>query len=96
MAILYISEYSDSGFISGPVAVGKEPAHTNQAVTFTTSTQSAAFKKNTRLVRLHTDTACFYKFGSNPTAVTVTDAKMATNQTEYFQVKSGDKVTTVT
>jgi hypothetical protein len=96
MGIVFISEYADSGFVTGPVAVGKEPAISNQLVTSAVGTaQSAAFKSNTRLVRVHTDTAIYYRFGTNPTAVTATDAKMAANQTEYFQVMPGDKIAVI-
>jgi hypothetical protein len=93
MAILFITEYAEP---SQPTAtLGPEPG-TNQIVTFTTSTQSTAFKSNTTMVRLHTDTNCFIKFGLNPTAVTATDARMAAGQTEYFKVLPGYKVAAVT
>jgi hypothetical protein len=94
MAVLYISEYTQNT-IDLPV-VASEPSTASQAVTFTTSTQSAAFRNDTRLVRLHTDTNCFVKFGTNPTATTATDARMAANQTEYFRVFPGHKVAAVT
>jgi len=97
MALLYISEYADSGFISGAVAVGKEPSTGNQTIVVGAgSLQSTAFKSNTRLVRIHNDSTspCAYRFGTNPTAV-VGDARMAANQTEYFQVMPGDKVAVI-
>jgi hypothetical protein len=95
MAVLFIAEYADSGFITGPVAVGKEPAHTNQTVAIGAgSVQSNAFKSNTLLVRLHSDVICSIAFGDNPTA-SATSARMAANQTEYFQVKPGQKVAVI-
>jgi len=96
MAVLYISEYAESGHITGPVAVGAEPAIFNQTVTVTSSSaQSIVFKTNTRLVRLHTDVPCAIRFGSNPTAG-ATDARLAANQTEYFQVAPVSKVAVIT
>jgi hypothetical protein len=94
MAVLYISEYTEASQFAP--TLGPEPALVNQAVTFTTSTQSAAFSRNTTMVRLHADTACFIKFGLNPTATTATDARMAAGQTEYFKVLPGYKVAAVT
>lgn len=70
-----------------PVAYA--PAIQNNNVTIGGATQSAVFAPNTTLVRLHADTVCFVKFGTNPTAVTATDARMAANQTEYFYVTAG-------
>ena len=89
MATLYITEYADSGFISGPVAVAKEPRITSQTVEIAAgSAQSAAFNSATRLVRLHTDAICSVDFGTDPTAVE-TESRMAANQTEYFAVPHG-------
>lgn len=70
-----------------PVAFA--PAIVNNNVTVGAEAKSAAFGINTKLVRLHTDTVCFIKFGTAPTAVTATDARMAANQTEYFAVQPG-------
>jgi hypothetical protein len=96
MAKLYVTEYADSGFLAGPVAVGKAPAITDQTVAIGgTTTQSSAFANNTRLVRLHTDAICSIQIASNPTATTST-ARMAANQTEYFQVTPGHKVAVIT
>lgn len=66
------------------------PAIANNNVTIGGAAQSNAFATNTRLVRLHADTICYVKFGTNPTAVTATDARLAANQTEYFAVQPGD------
>ena len=96
MAVLYISEYVDAGFIGGPQAVAAEPALVNQTVAIGgTSTASSAFNSATRLVRLHTDAICSIKFGTAPTAVATT-ARLAANQTEYFQVRGGEKVAVIT
>jgi len=93
MAVLYISEYSID---SQPTpTVGQEPAMASQTVAIGAgSVQSAAFNSGTRLVRLHTDLACSVSFGLNPTA-TVTTARLAIGQTEYFKVIPGHKVAVI-
>jgi hypothetical protein len=92
VSLLYVTEYAES---SHPEAtVGPEPG-TNQVVNYAGgTTQSTAFKSNTTMVRLHTDSICSYKFGINPTATT-TEARMAAGQTEYFRVLPGNKVAAV-
>jgi len=96
MATLYITEFADSGFLTGPVAVARGPAIAEQTVAIAAGTaQSTAFQNNTRLVRLHTDAICSVAFGSNPTA-TAAKARMAANQTEYYQVTPGSKVAVIT
>ena len=95
MSTLYISEYTQNS-IDVPTLV-MEPSTASQAVTFTaTAGQSTAFRTDTRMVRLHTDGICSYKFGTNPTAVANTDARMAANQTEYFKVMPTFRVSAVT
>lgn len=94
MAILYISEYTQQQ-ISQPT-VGTEPSVANQAVTFTgTPGQSAAFRSDTKMVRIHPDGICSIKFGTNPTAAT-TDARMVAGQTEYFLISPGYKISAIT
>lgn len=90
MGILYITEYADVGRDqNGNLApVAMLPPLNQQAITFTTSTQSAVLNAQTRLVRLHTDSICSFRAAVNPTAVT-TDARLAANQTEYFAVPPG-------
>lgn len=90
MGILYITEYADEGKDqNGNLApVAMLPPLAQQAITFTTSTQSAVLNAQTRLVRLHTDSICSFRAAVNPTAVT-TDARMAAGQTEYFAVPPG-------
>ena len=90
MGILYITEFADEGRdANGNLApVAMMPPIAQQAITFTTSTQSAVLNAQTRLVRLHTDSICSVRAAVNPTAVT-TDARLAANQTEYFAVPAG-------
>lgn len=98
MAVLYIQEYSRiAGDADGHhVQAGFEPAVTSQAVTFTTTTQSAAFNTATKFIRVFSDTACYVKFGSNPTATTATDMPLAANTAEFFAVVAGQKIAAVT
>lgn len=81
MAKLYVTEYTGVG----PDGIANEPELTTQVVTFTTTTQSAAFSASTSLVRIHTDAICSILFGTNPTATTSTK-RMVAGQTEYFRV----------
>jgi len=88
MAKLYITEYGATITPSAPDLVA-EPVIVDQTpVTYSTSTQSAAFSNLTTIVRLHTDSICSVAFGTNPTATT-SNRRMAANQTEYFVVPQG-------
>lgn len=98
MATLYVSEYADVGRYGGLIPVGAEPSVADQTVTFTaTPGQSAAFKNNTTMVRIHTDGICSILFGANPTAAT-TNKRLTAGQTEYFVVPTGQsyKVSAIT
>lgn len=101
MANLYITEYAQIGVdsISRGVMSPQEPPLAEQVVSFTTSTQSAAFNADTRLVRIHTDAACHILFGANPTATT-SKQKLIAGQTQFHAVRpdqiSGLKVAAVT
>lgn len=97
MATLFVSEYGSVGLTlnGGNVAAGKEPRLAAQSVAVgVASAQSDAFQDNTRFIRVHTDVACYYKIGSNPTAV-ATEGRLAANQTEYFGVNGGDKIAVI-
>lgn len=97
MALAYIEEYERLAPDGDgkPSQIAWQPAVTTQRVSFTTTTQSAAFNGRTRFIRIHTDSICSYVFGSNPTATTSTP-RMAAGQTEYFGVRPTDKVAFVT
>jgi hypothetical protein len=93
MAVLYISEYTEGSQFAP--TLGNEPAIAQQTVAIGVgSVQSAAFGRNTTVVRLHTDLGCSIRFGTNPTATTG-HARMALGQTEYFKVLPGDKVAVI-
>lgn len=89
MSTMYISEYPDAGYASSGSSLGVEPALADQAVSFTgTPGASAAFKNNTKLVRIHVDGIASILFGTAPTAAT-TNKRMAASTTEYFLVPPG-------
>lgn len=89
----YISGFT--GILGGrgtnmQVAYGETEEQT--VTTSGSSVQSTVFGTATRVIRVHTDTACNIKIGSNPTAA-ATSMKMAANTTEYFGVNGGtDKI----
>jgi hypothetical protein len=62
-----------------------------QAVTFTTSTQSAAFGAFTAVIRVIATADVFLAFGASPTATAVA-VKVPANTVEYFGVYAGEKV----
>lgn len=86
MAILFISEYAKKATDQRghQVEAGEEPALTHQKVTFTTTTQSAAFNNDTAFIRAISDTDCYLLFGENPTAVTATNILLKANTVEFF------------
>jgi hypothetical protein len=88
MAKLYITEYTGTITPAAPDIVAEPAAVDQTPVTYSTSTQSAAFGSTTSIVRLHTDSICSVAFGTNPTATT-SNRRMAANQTEYFIVPTG-------
>lgn len=96
MGILYIREYTDAAVEAGNgVPVMCEPGTDQSPITYSTTTQSAAFGTNTKFVRVHTDSICSIVFGANPTATT-NAARMTAGSTEYFSVIAGQKVAAIT
>jgi hypothetical protein len=97
MAKLWITEYTelprDAGLATPQIA--STPSITTQVVTFTTSTQSAAFNASTKFVRIISDANCHLLFGANPTATT-SSMRMVADAAEYFGVVAGQKVAAVT
>ena len=104
MSNLYISEYASTGMYGGNVGVGFEPCIDQTPIAMTASSaQSTAFNTRTSMVRLHVDTATTSSagsvlFGTNPTAVTGVNKRLAAGQTEYFMIPQGQayKVAVVT
>ena len=88
MATLYVTEY---GTIAGLPATANgqvplEPPLADYIVSIPGT--SPAFQPTTRMVRLNCDATCSVLFGQNPSANT-SNARMATNQTEFRGVPEG-------
>lgn len=92
MAVISISEYGYSfGQPRDNYAIPSEPVVADQKVTYTSSTQSAAFNDSTKYIRMAPDATCFVLFGSSPTAL-ATSQKLFGGQEYYRRVLAGDKV----
>jgi hypothetical protein len=84
MAKLYITEFAGTAYQPGNATQAPlVPPIAEQAVTFTTTTASAAFNNATRLVRLVADAACRIEWGTAPTA-DANNMLMAANAPEFF------------
>lgn len=95
MAKLYIREYSDvAQTVRGAAPVGKEPGTDQAPLTINTEVKSAAFAATTVMIRVHVDAICSILIDSAPTATT-SSARMAANQTEYFGVTAGHKLSVI-
>jgi len=95
MAILYIAEFAEMEI--GPAGrVGQMPmqpplAEQTVAIGASSTQCTNPFNAQTRFVRLHSDVAAQYLFGTNPTALKDANgsARMAAGQTEYHGVPKG-------
>lgn len=90
MATLWIREYSGSSDLPVPVEPG-----TDQTVTFTTTTQSAAFAARTGLISIIADAAFHYVVGDSPTATT-SNLKVPADMLMTIKVTAGQKIAAVT
>jgi len=98
MTIAYVTEHNQlaKDTVRGPLLVG-EGAGTEQVVNYTAgATQSSPFGADTHIIRFHTDAACHIAFGTNPTAAAATSRRLAANQTEFFHVTPGEKISIIT
>ena len=92
-----VAEYRTIALI-GPTGVPMAQGNSvvvayNLTVTSVTQT-STTFSPATRMIRVHTDTAVAFRIGTNATA-TATDSRMSANQTEYFGVVPGDRISII-
>jgi len=97
-AKLYLTEFESLNEYQ-VAGAGAQIAHcpplVSQVVNFgATSTLSAPFGPTSRVLRVHTDTACCLCIGTSAAPVAVAGVsgvfRMAASQTEYFKVKPGD------
>lgn len=98
MSNLYITEYENPHSALGyPMPVATQDGNSTDQTPLDYSggaAASAAFGARTTFIRLHTDAICSIAFGKAPTATT-SNRRMAANQTEYYFVRPGDKVSAV-
>lgn len=97
MPTLYITEFKEmpnNRDIKNFPQAAMLPALTTQAVSFTTSTASAAFGVDTRFVRIQADADCHIKGGTDPTATT-SDLPLVAGAPEYFGVTPGQKIAAI-
>jgi hypothetical protein len=96
MASLYITEYS--GTASQQTQIAMTPAVAHQKLAIGSETDSAAFNINTRFIRVHVDAICSILIENVETAATATTSmtRMAADQTEYFGVVPGGKLSVIT
>jgi hypothetical protein len=93
MAKVQITEFN-AGSVAGMQTV-KWPKLASQTVAISgSSTQSVPFSEGCRLIRVNVDSVCSVAIGINPVA-TIDDARMATNQTEYFEVIAGHRLAVI-
>lgn len=97
MATLKIREYSSIGDVypGGTAPIAREPGVDQTPVTFTTTTQSAAFGAGTKYIAIQADAEFCYVVGKNPTATTGA-LSVAADTTLYIGVSPGDKIAVVT
>lgn len=105
MANVSITEFQGIGYVA-PAYDGmsfKTPAQapfysdktTVEQTLLTVAGQSAPFNQYTNMIRVHTDAPIKISIGSNPGA-TANSPRLAANQTEYFTVTPGHKLSFVT
>jgi hypothetical protein len=96
MATLYITEFANIGRDQGQgVQATSLPPVAEQTIAIgVASAQSGAFSGATNFIRAHADSICSIAVSVNPTAI-ASNARLAANQTEYFQVRPGDKIAVI-
>lgn len=96
MATLWIREYTERGSTRGgrDIQVPQEPGTDQTPVTFTTTTQSAAFAASTAYIAIVADADFHYAVGSNPTATT-NSLKCRAGDTYHIGVTPGHKIAAV-
>lgn len=98
MATLYVTEFSALGDPGGNIAqLPATPKVVSNNVTIGGSTtQSAPFAGNTRIIRVHADAICSVEIGGLNPVATAASQRFAANQTEYFVVAPSDRLAVIT
>lgn len=95
MATLWIREYrSIAGTARGSAQVPMEPGTDQTPVSYTTTTQSAAFAGSTRFISIISDAAFHYVVAANPTATT-NAIKVSANTRLDIGVTGGQKIAAI-
>lgn len=98
MAKLYVTEFTGVGVQllgANVMQAALQPAAVDQTpVAIGAEAKSAAFGNTTTLIRVHADAICSIAIGAAPTATT-NNARMAADQTEYFGVSAGHKLSVI-
>ena len=94
MAFLYVTEFERPrnqwvNIANAPPIVDQTPVAISG-----TSAQSAAFNKQTAMIRVETDSVCSIAFGTNPTATT-SNMRMNAGDCEYFSVQPNQKIAVI-
>ena len=90
MATMYITEYEQMVKYPGSVAqVPMEPPLAIQAVTFTTTTASAALNAATKFVSIQLSANGHVQFATSPTATTSTSRLHEANAVSFHGVPKG-------
>jgi hypothetical protein len=97
MTNLYVTEYEGFVNVNGNPLLALPGAYVAKQVVANAgaTTQSAAFNARTKFVRLHTDSICSVNVGGANPVATVTDPRLAANQTEYVAVVPGEKLAVI-
>lgn len=90
MATYWLTEYNEAPPPSG-LQIMKEPGIAVQTATFSTSTQSTAFRQHTHCILMQVDTTGYYSVGPNPTASATTN-RLPADTLIYIGVAPGDKI----
>lgn len=96
MSEAYITEYPElqQDTLGRDMLVGKGRGLQNRATFTGTPGLSTTFAADMHIIRLHVNAACHIAFGTAPVATT-NDAKLAANQTEFFSIIPGDKISLI-
>lgn len=92
MAALVISEV-DLSIVAG-IQAAKLPVISEQSVAIGGGSLQSTVIARTSLYRLHADTNCAFRVGSDPTAV-ATDTPLAAEMPEYFVISAGMKIAVI-
>ena len=103
MGTLYVSEYRSLASVPSSLTYGpqagqapQEPPTAEYTVNIAGSpTAGQLFGGYTAMIRVHTDSICSILIGTAPAAAT-TNKRLAANQTEYFGVAPGQRISVIT